>query len=194
MRIIQHRYNDPNDSLYAKSVEIDVHVIENGSLAVKHDPDSIGVRASYFAKNTPNIDGFFVDIKQNLSVPHLKRIVGTFGKKLLGIFDVPFPSAYFATKAGLPVYARLSEFEPVQMLFDKFWLDPLVSWTPKKYLELFGSTSTHHKVVVAAPSLHGHSCATDIRVAQALERADVCSQIEGFVTKHPRRVSRALGV
>jgi len=193
VKVIQHRYNDPLKPLHSKYVEIDVHVAENSTLIVKHDPDdNVRYRASYMAK-LEGIEGFFVDIKQSLDIQNLKRIADNFGDKLIGLFDVPFPSAYFARKAGIPVYGRISEFEPIERLFDRFWIDPLTSWNYKRYVDLLKTTDQNHKVIIAAPSLHGHGPEIDIKVALALMNVlGRFGQVEGIVTKYPQAVEEAL--
>ena len=125
MLVIQHRVNSPlslGTNLYhlkSKFVEVDVHIKYNGEVVVKHSPDDrhseLPIKDYFKAMEYPylpnHVDKYFVDIKQNMDVYYLKKIVNIFGDKLLGLFDVPFPSSFYANKAGLPIYRRISEYE-----------------------------------------------------------------------------------
>lgn len=98
---------------------------------------------------------------------------------------VGFPSAYKLVKAGLPVLGRVSEFEPVCMLFKHQLIDPITSWSAARYEKLIKTTELNHELYVMMPSVHGHSLIADQAVA------DVCvkfTRIKGLVTKFPNEL------
>jgi len=194
MKVLSHRQNDwkPVNKSGIWGAEIDVQVCDDGELRARHDPDP----GAYYSGDIDIIfdhsdfERFFVDIKQNLDIKWLKRIVEKFGHRLIGLFDIPFPSAYFARIAGLPIYARLSEFEPVVRLFDSFWVDPLVSQKYTTHARLITSTDKNHKIIVACPSLHGHDLEASRNVWETFVNLETMKDkdwgvIEGVVTKFP---------
>lgn len=100
-----------------------------------------------------------------------------FKGKILG---PPFPSAYNLRKAGITVYARFSEFEPINRLFDKFLVDPLASWNLDRYVQLFKEADQNHELIIVGPSLHGHM--TD---EQVLKVALDYPIVKGIITRMP---------
>jgi len=190
MQILAHRILKPSKEYEA--VEIDVQVDEGGAPVVWHDCTNLLIGKTlhtYMEQSAAR--SIFVDIKQNLPVEQLRNIVDVVGDRLLGLFDVPFPSAYFARKEGLPIYARLSEYEPVNRLFDSFWVDPLAAQTFSTHAHLITSTDPHHKLVVACPSLHGHHLEYSRDVWRTFKRLNESTgrrqwgNILGMVTKFP---------
>ena len=107
-----------------------------------------------------------------------------FKGKILG---PPFPSAYHLRKSRLTVFARLSEFEPINQLFDKFLVDPLASWGVDKYLGLFEQASPNHELIVMCPSCHGHNI--DSAVAKAALEYPV---VKALITATPDVVRSAI--
>jgi hypothetical protein len=108
-------------------------------------------------------------------------------KRFLGLLGAPFPSAYHMRKSGLIIYARCSEFEPVNRLFDKFLVDPLVSWGVGKYIDLFKQFDSNHEVLVVCPSVHGHMIDGPI-IKAALEYP----VIKGLITSMPKLASEII--
>lgn len=122
---------------------------------------------------------FYVSVDKKLDVKEAQSIAAD--RRFLGFLGAPFPTAYHLRKAGLPIYARLSEFEPVNRLFDKFTVDPLASWGVGKYVNLFKQADPNHELIVVCPSVHGHM--TD---GQIIEAALDYPMIKGLVTNMPK--------
>ena len=190
MKIFAHRQNDwkPGNIHNAHGAEIDVQFTDNGEIVAKHDPywNSVPpVSVSNIVKHS-NYDKFFVDIKQNMDIKYLEMIVEAFGDKLHALFDVPYPSALYAIKAGLPVYDRISEFEHPLNLTQGVWLDPLMACFSSKYEALLGRLDKNNRAMICSPELHGQG--TQIIevwgwIKDKLEAGD--PRIEGLVTKAP---------
>jgi hypothetical protein len=187
MIIIQHRANYLRDA-HCEAAEIDVQIDRWGEVVVGHDLWSGPFKANFFLKHTEH-QKFLIDIKQNLPIEKLQLIADTFGTRSMGLFDVPFPSAYFAIKEGLNVWGRLSEFEPVNHLFSKFWVDPLAS-QGEILSDLFCRTQLNHKLIIASPELHGHSLEFAIETWDAiklkLQWPGAGGKPVGLVTKFPK--------
>lgn len=198
MLIINHRANNLTDVAKVSCAEIDVQIYTDGDVVVQHDIDGEGWKASHFLNHSP-YETFFLDIKQNLPIHKLKKIAKKFEGRSLGLFDVPFPSAYCAIKEGLDVWGRLSEFEPLNPLFDKFWVDPLASWDKNRYLSLMAQTELNHKMIIASPELHGVEDVDKIFDAWEAVRLKVNGNITvggevvGLVTKHPKQAKEFFG-
>jgi hypothetical protein len=191
MKIFAHRQNDwkPGNEHGVYGAEIDVQVSDRGEIVAKHDPcfnPVPPVKVSYIVENA-GFGKFFVDIKQNLDLDFLEKIVDAFGDKLHGLFDVPMPAAYYALRANLPIYQRLSEFEPRLDLGNKYWLDPLMSCTSWKYQRLLSTVPDGGKVIICSPELHGQTTIVEVWnwLLERLEDKD--ARIEGLVTKAPDR-------
>lgn len=199
MKIIQHRCNLPFLPLkmlgiQPEYVEIDVHIDNRGNVVIKHNPDDDSYPVNGFNSYLgcmQGIKGFLVDIKQNLPVEYLERIVKAFGSRLLGLIDVPWPSVYYARQAGLDVIGRVSEYEQPNRIFDRFWLDPLESWTCDEYMDLLDDIQcdTGGSAIIAAPSLHGGTEQHDVFLMEKLIEHDDDGVIEGIVTKYPKVIS-----
>jgi hypothetical protein len=191
MKIFAHRVNDwkPGNIHAAHGAEIDVQIADNGDIVAKHDPCWNQV-PPILVKNiieNSGYDKFFVDIKQNLSVKFLEQIAVAFGDKLHGLFDVPYPSAYYARHLGVPIYQRLSEFEPYLNLTNMFWLDPLMSCTCDKYDKLLHGLPKDSKVMICSPELHGQITVPAVWDWLKYKLKEGDSRIEGLVTKAPDR-------
>ena len=188
MLVIQHRANFPPTNAKTAVAEIDVQIDNQGRVVVGHNPDGIFHTAEFFLKHT-KFKKFFIDIKQNLPVEYLHKIMATFRGKSIGLFDVPMPSAYFLTRSGAAFYQRLSEFEPVQYLSNKFWLDPLSYQDPEAFLNVLRRTQQNQEVVFASPELHNNSFEEAKRVWLALRIYNYHNRnnakIAGVVTKYP---------
>ena len=191
MKIFAHRQNDwkPGNEHGVYGAEIDVQVTDRGEIVAKHDPcfnQVPPVKVSAIVEHA-GFDKFFVDIKQNLDLDFLEKIMDAFGDKLHGLFDVPMPAAYYAIRENLPIYQRLSEFEPYLNLVNKFWLDPLMSCTAWKYQRLLSSVPKDGKVIICSPELHGQVTIVEVWhwILERLEDKD--TRIEGLVTKAPDR-------
>jgi len=161
MKIIAHRVNNwkPVNRFGVYGAEIDVQVSNDGKIRAFHEPNESRPGELDMIFDHSGYDKFFVDIKQNLDVEWLKKIVKVFGNRLLGLFDVPHPSAYYAHEAKLPIWDRLSEYEAVRghggISSKKFWLDPLRSWSPGAYGGLLNQVPKDGQVIICSPELHG---------------------------------------
>jgi len=190
MKIIQHRVNE--DGYWArpraKYAEVDIQIDTNGDVVARHNPEDPW--RGWGFQYLPRWSGFLVDIKQNLSIEHLQRIVECFDNKLIGFIDVPFPSVYFAaTRAAMPIYGRYSRYEPFNALYRRLWLDPIGYPLPLEYYELMDRVPTWiEDVIIAAPSLHGESCQEDIAVCRYAKKF---KNISGIVTKYPEELACA---
>ena len=126
MKIIQHRANGLGDVGPSPYAEIDVQINQCGEVVVGHDLWGTTYDAETYLKES-GFDKFLIDLKQNLPLNKLQKIAVLFEGRSLGFFDAPFPSAYYARKASHVVWARFSEYEPLNRLFDRFWVDPLAA-------------------------------------------------------------------
>jgi len=191
MKIFAHRVNDwkPGNYTGAHGAEIDVQFLNDGRIVAKHDPYH-GLPPGNIANilEYSGYDKFFVDIKQQLEVKHLEKIAYIFGDKLHGIFDVPFPLQYYASRTNLPIYQRLSEWEPASNLTGRYWLDPLMACSSWKYQKLLSTVKKGEKVMLCSPELHGQSCnIVDVWMWVEERLKDGDERIEGIVTKLPDR-------
>lgn len=199
MIFIQHRLNSPlrigpNVKLPSTFAEVDVHISYKGQVVIKHNPDDRSgewpVEEYLASMEKKGLTGYLVDIKQNLDVKYLDRIAKAFGSKLIGLFDIPWPSLHDALrKTTLPIYCRVSEYEPFHTSYPGVWLDPLMLWTPSHYVSLFRHIEAQGapNIIVAAPSLHGHRKEMDLKVMRRLLDEDSKGNlklIKGVVTKH----------
>lgn len=188
MMILQHRANNLAKPVKTNYAEIDVQIDATNQIVVSHELWTEGAQVDYFLDNS-RYEKFLINIKQNLDVKDLRRIVNKFYKRSLGLFDVPFPSAYYAVKAGLKVWGRLSEYEKLNRLFSRFWVDPLVAQTPDHFLTLIAQADPNHELIIASPDLHGASFDNVLSVWEALkcERNNdivVRRKIVGLVTRY----------
>jgi len=182
MLVIQHRANNIHDPVYTDVGEIDVHIDSEGSMVVKHHLEDCGWELEFYLERATH-KKFFVDIKQNLRVKDYVRIINAVGDRLIGLFDVPMPAGYFLARSGISFYARLSEIERPTTLTDKFWLDPLINWSPESYDVISNSIFVDKlKTIVACPSLHGR----DAIECRTLWRWLKDNRFKGIVTKHPK--------
>jgi len=189
MLIIQHRANSLSDSVTSNCAEIDIHLDVYGDLGVKHDVCESGWILQSFLERT-GYKNFFVDIKQNLSTKDYLRVIEIFGDRLIGLFDVPMPAAYFLSRDNIPFYARLSEFELPDTLSTRYWLDPLTKWDGTIHNALLTMLAPRNRVVVACPSLHGQSvekCENVWSLFSLWDKTEGAPIIEGIVTKHVLR-------
>lgn len=191
MLVIQHRANELSTSLESNITEIDVHLSDQWGWTVKHDIRSQGWRLDYFLDKSES-NKFFVDIKQNLSINHYVELVKLFGDRLVGLFDLPMPSAYFATSSklfNLPIYLRVSEFEFPNKLSNKYWIDPLCSQSAVRHSMIFNKIRDMHenpRVIFACPSLHGKELPQCKSVWNWIKNMSSLDKrfVQGVVTKH----------
>lgn len=191
MLVIQHRVNELGAPAFTDVAEIDVHIDKYGRILVKHCPDEEGSTLSYYLSSSKH-KKFFVDIKQNLSVEHYKKIIKAFGDRLFGLFDIPMPAAYFTDREGIDFYHRLSQFEDASYLSknsgNKYWLDPLGNWPGEcdlhTYSHLLGNILYSDFVVIACPSLHNRGLQACIDVWKLA--AGNKDKVVGIVTKYPK--------
>ena len=199
MLVIQHRANGllrhwSNTAPAVGIAEVDVHIDMYGEILVKHNPNEPGYKLSYFLKYSKH-EKFFVDIKQNLPVPLLLKIMRAFDKRSIGLFDVPMPSAYFLAKEGVNFYSRLSEYERPEGLTNRYWLDPLETWDFKTYKHLIHSLQDTDRTIIACPSLHGQPLSVCQRLWKWIKvevQIGGHDRIEGIVTKHVEECEKVL--
>jgi hypothetical protein len=129
--------------------------------------------------------GYYYFIDGHLDVKRAREKFAD--SRCLGFLGVPFPAAYRLRRAGLPVYARYSEFEELNRLFDQFLLDPLASWGVQKYESLIELADPHHELIVVCPSIHGHMM--DEAIAQIVLQYPV---VKGLITDMPDVVRKVL--
>jgi len=193
MLVIEHRANFLTEPEKSTLGEIDVHILENGKFAVKHDIYEGGWILEHFLKHSMH-DRFFVDIKQNLKVGVYERLIETMGDRLIGLFDVPMPAAYFLAKKGVKFYERLSEFENPTALTDRFWLDPLANQVVPHFERLLWETTANQKFIYASPELHGCSMLEAANAWGSLKAfvsgKNRFAKLEGIVTKYPEEFSK----
>lgn len=191
-KIIQHRANSLLNLRFQPPVvdyaEIDVHVGIDGKVVVRHDPDDQWgeYNAIEYLRRAP-FKGYLVDIKQNLEVKYLKRIQEVFKDKLLAFIDIPWPSLHFALQdSSLPILGRLSYYEPYNLRYNAFWLDPLRDCEVDSYVDLLNDIHYSKKAIVAMPSLYGKGLDEDLEVYKVLAEK---YQVDGVVTKFPKELS-----
>ncbi len=199
MKLIAHRINDwkPGNIHGAYGAEIDVQVCDDGRLRAKHNPSDNQLPPIPIEEviDHSGYERFFVDIKQNLDIYYLRKIVYAFGDKLIGLFDVPFPSSFYAYKDNLPIYSRVSEYELPYKMLGKVWLDPLESYNIHKYASLLIRAKYQAwdsiKTIVACPSLHGKGLSECVPVWRWASKQ---KEVFAIVTKHIgecRRITNA---
>lgn len=189
LKIIAHRVNHWNvrNKHGVYGAEIDVQVMNDGTIKAVHDPNDWRPGSISEIFDYAGYYKFFVDIKQNLDVRFLRRIVDLFEDRLIGLFDVPWPSAYYARRAGLPIWERLSEYEPVRGKCKRFWLDPLRGWHSSKYERLLKQVPRGSKVIVCSPELHEESQSSELISCWGWIKDNVANgRIYGLVTKKPK--------
>ena len=183
MLVIQHRANLPYAKAYTDVAEIDVQIDNRGNVVVGHNPDGVFFEAEVFLKHS-RFKRFFIDIKQNLPVGHLMKIMRTFDNRSIGLFDVPMPSAFFLDRAGVNFYSRVSDVEPViNSLTNRYWVDPLCVWSAPMYEAIASQIVNKQNAIVACPSLHGQDIEKCKEVWSWLKED---GRLQGIVTKHPR--------
>lgn len=128
----------------------------------------------------------YYEVNKQINIKEARSIA--MANEFCGFLGAPFPTAYHMRKSGLPVYARYSEFEPLNHLFDKFLVDPLASWGIDKYAKLISEAQPNHKLLIVCPSVHGHTT-LDVELVRRCRHYSV---IEGWITATPDVVRRIL--
>jgi hypothetical protein len=131
-----------------------------GTSVIAHDPpddaamtllDFLRDRASH-APKTP----LALNIKADGLAADLRRLVATADSGDLFVFDMSVPDTLHYLRAGLPVFVRLSEYEPQSVLLDRaagVWLDAFESdWWEADMLR--GLTGRGKQVAIVSPELH----------------------------------------
>lgn len=193
MFLVEHRVNFPLKIIKSDYAELDVQIDQYDQLVVRHDPDGDGILLDWYLEKSAH-KKFFVDIKQNMSTRYYERMVAAFGDRLLGLFDVPYPALHYITKAGLPVYHRLSEAE-VANESAYYWLDPLVSQELPTFKSLLKSTPSYAQIILCCPSLHGanwrevENFLSWVKLEMLLGQGQ---KIQGIVTKEIERARQII--
>lgn len=193
MKIIQHRVNDilglNKQTNYA---EVDVWIDGTGKVLCHHEPDE-DIKTYPALLMRKRFEGFFINIKQSLSIPNLSKVMAAFEDKVIGLFDVPWPQALEAHYHGCPVYFRLSEYEAPPPGAGLIWLDPLMGNSGNNYLDLISQVPIDGKVIIASPELHGRSFEASQNVwryiKSCLEKEISIGLIEGIVTRYPKQAA-----
>ena len=140
-------------------IETDLRDV-NGAVVISHDPPEAGVRsleeflAAYAARGggTPLALNIKADGLQDTIAKALQksRVRNYF------VFDMSVPDSLHYVRAGLPVFVRLSEYEPETSLLERavgVWLDAFEGewWT----LDTIRSLYARGKVIaIVSPELH----------------------------------------
>lgn len=193
MIVVQHRVNNPLDKLYTDFAEIDVYVDGNTPIVCHNLGDYKCYLEDYV--ETSKASKFFVDIKQNLSVEQFKRIDELAGHRVLGYFDVPYPSVYYLRE--YPIWYRFSEFEPQMDNSNSLWVDPLVSQTKNKMLSMLAMAHPDSRLMIASPELHGNSKKEVLDTWDGIKffkQRNKGAGIFGLVTKFPLEAKEYFGV
>jgi hypothetical protein len=135
----------------------------NGELVISHDPARSGAPTAaellgLLARMNP-----LLPLAINIKADGLQRLLSA-GLQSAGIenyflFDMSVPDAIQSLKAGLRVYTRHSDIEPVPVLYAEsagVWLDAFfdTGWiTPARINEHLGRGKP---VCLVSPELHGH--------------------------------------
>lgn len=148
----------------------------NGGIVISHDPPEAGVRsleeflAAYAAR------GAGTPLALNIKADGLQGVIAkTLQKSPVRnyfVFDMSVPDSLHYFRAGLPVFARLSEYERETSLVERavgIWLDAFGSewWT----LDTVRSLHERGKVVaIVSPELHKRPHEALWRTLKALDR------------------------
>jgi len=131
-----------------------------GELVVSHDPPSGGempfskLLAIYaeYAANIPLALNVKADGLQSMLVEYFKTYSGEWF-----FFDMSVPDALGYVKAGLPVFARVSEYEKVPCFYEEavgIWIDSFhCDWYDEDILESF--LADDKSICIVSPELHG---------------------------------------
>ena len=130
-----------------------------GQLVVSHDPpgpeaesfENIVRRHAALAPATP----LALNIKADGLAAAVAAAAGAVKDRF--VFDMSLPDTLPYLRSGLPVFVRLSEYEPETALIERaagVWLDAFEGqwWTPDTVLALLGRGKA---VAVVSPELHG---------------------------------------
>lgn len=189
VKIFQHRVNSINWQgvpQYSDYAEVDIQIDNRGRVMAMHNPDE--PYPMYVEQLLGRYKGFIVDIKQNMPRYYFDKIATTFGEKLEGFIDVPYPCVV-EVRREYKVFERYSEYESPKCA-EQYYLDPLKSWN-ESYKELMDDISclgSPNQTIVAAPDLHGVAAVNSLQVIDALIKE--YPQIYGVITKHPVEMAK----
>jgi glycerophosphoryl diester phosphodiesterase len=140
-------------------IETDLRDLEGG-IVVSHDPPERGVRtldeflAAYAARGagTP----LALNIKADGLQSAIAKSIGKYRVRNFFLFDMSVPDGLHYLRAGMPVFVRLSEYEPETALLDLaagVWLDAFETewWTLDTVRSLHSRGKT---VAIVSPELH----------------------------------------
>jgi glycerophosphoryl diester phosphodiesterase len=131
-----------------------------GTPVISHDPpdntamplmDFLRARAAH-GPETP----LALNIKADGLAADVHRLAGPADAKHVFVFDMSVPDTLHYLRAGLPVFVRLSEYEPQTALLDRaagVWLDAFESdwWGPDLLRTL---AARGKRVAIVSPELH----------------------------------------
>jgi hypothetical protein len=137
-------------------VEIDVRDL-NGEIVIAHDPTFTATNylklekvVEFWAQHGSPM--MAINIKSDGLAQQLNEIMRNSRPGSWFAFDMSFPESTKYRKVGIPVAARLSEFEKADFLNSEIWLDSFESdWWIKDQSVLKNFRSMH----VVSPELHG---------------------------------------
>jgi len=131
-----------------------------GAPVIAHDPpdesatgllDFLRARIAH-GRDTP----LALNIKADGLTADVQRLAELADAKHFFVFDMSVPDMLHYLRAGIPVFVRLSEYEPQSVLLDRatgVWLDAFESewWGPDTLREL---TARDKRVAIVSPELH----------------------------------------
>ena len=132
----------------------------NGEIVVSHDPPSGELLTArslfeyYVAQDCPGL--LALNIKSDGLQASLKELIEDIGVTSYVCFDMSVPDSLGYIRSDLPILARISDLEPVNLLLDRaegVWLDELeIPWLNQTTLEhWFAHPGQIH---IVSPELH----------------------------------------
>jgi hypothetical protein len=153
-----------------------------GNIVVSHDPTEAGARTFESLLQAYTKRGNETPLALNIKADGLRdiiaRLLGKYRVRNCFVFDMSIPDCLHYLCAEIPVFVRLSEYEPQTPLLDRaagVWLDAFESewWTPDTIRALHARGKL---VAVVSSELHGRPHERAWQVLRALE-ADISNKI-----------------
>ena len=148
----------------------------NGEIVVSHDPPERGARTldQFFSAYAEKGGGtpLALNIKSDGLQSAIAKAIDKHRVQNYFVFDMSVPDGLHYLRAGLPVFVRLSEYEPETALLDRaagVWLDAFESewWTLDTVRSLH---SREKRIAIVSPELHRRSHEPLWRTLKGLER------------------------
>jgi glycerophosphoryl diester phosphodiesterase len=144
----------------AYGIETDLRDLD-GDIVVSHDPPQRGVFGFESLLKTYTAKGNETPLALNIKADGLQsavaQLLARYQVKNFFVFDMSVPDSLHYLRAGLPVFLRLSEYEPRTALIDRaagVWLDAFERdwWTLDTVRALHAQGKS---VAIVSPELHG---------------------------------------